>query len=331
MKQTKLTLLSLSLLLIFLNACGTEYEPPPQDDEDPKDQIESNEPVTADGTLETVTWNIKWYGDGDGGNGPADELQQTKNILRVTDSLKADLYAFQEVYSQQAINDIAKKMKGYQGFVGDHIDWIQKTGFVYNTNAIDSISTDAITQGQSEHAWAGRLPLYFQFSYKNSDKEFYAIVIHAKANIGDNAEEYEEAYNRRKQAAQDLYDYLQNEKPDANIILLGDYNDDVDQSIFYYAKGDTAETPYKPFVSNNTFRVITKSLTEAGKSSTVGYSDMIDHISMSNELYNFYIDQSTKVFQFDDAFITNYGSSTSDHYPVWAKFDLTTSKSLTGN
>ncbi|WP_171032822.1 endonuclease/exonuclease/phosphatase family protein [Fodinibius saliphilus] len=331
MKQLKLTLIPVSLLLIFFNACGTEYEPPPEDKEDPKAQITPNDPVAADDTLETVTWNIEWYGDGDEGNGPSDELQQTKNILSVTDSLKADLYAFQEVYSQKAIEDIASNMKGYQGFVANHIDWIQKTGFVYNTNTIDSISTGPITQGQSEYAWAGRLPLYFQFSYKNSGKEFYAIVIHAKANTGDNAEEYEEAYNRRKQAAQDLYDYLQNEKPDANIILLGDYNDDVDESIFYYSEGDYAETPYEPFVANTTFQVITNTLTQAGKSSTVRYDDMIDHISMSDELYSFYIDKSTNVFQFDDSFITNYGTATSDHYPVWAKFNVGTSKTLTRN
>ena len=284
--------------------------------------IEQNEPVAADGILETVTWNIQWYGDGDGQNGPSDENQQTENIIRVTDSLKADLYAFQEIYDQQALNNITENMSEYRGFVADHISWVQKTAFVYNTNSIDSVSVGAITEGQSEYAWAnGRYPLYFEFTYtyENASMDFYAIVIHAKA-FDD-----EESYQRRKSAAQDLYDYLTANKPDANIIFLGDYNDDVDVSI-YEDNGDPAETPYQPFVENdNHFQVVSKALSDEGKSSTVSYPDMIDHITMSNELYSFYVDQSATVFQFENDFISNYGSTTSDHYPVWAKFDITTS------
>jgi len=286
-----------------------------------EETIEQNDPVPADATLETVTWNIEWYGDGDGQNGPSDEKLQTENIVSVTDSLKADLYAFQEVYSQQALNSITENMSDYRGFVADHISWIQKTAFVYNTNSIDSVSAGAITEGQNDNAWAGRFPLYFEFTYTYEEKtmDFYAIVIHAKA-FDD-----QESYQRRKSAAQDLYDYLTANKPDANIIFLGDYNDDVDVSI-YENGGQPAETPYQPFVENdNHFRVVTKILSENDKSSTVSYPDMIDHITMSDELYSFFVDESAHVFQFDSSFISNYGSTTSDHYPVWAKFDVTAS------
>lgn len=312
----------LAVSLIIVTACGTPYQPEEDPQEEQEEQLEENNSVPADGILETVTWNLEWYGDGPSGNGPSDEQQQTKNILQVTDSLKADLYAFQEMYSQQALDDITKNMEGYRGFVAKHIDWIQKTAFVFNTNAIDSVSSGAISDGQSSNAWAGRYPLFFEFDYNYEGNSYpiYAIVIHAKA-FDD-----QESYQRRKNAAEDLYNYLMEEKPEAHIIFLGDYNDDLDESIY-----QNEETPYLPFVENDEyFEPITKVLSEEGKSSTVGYDDMIDHITMSNELYPFYMDGSAHVFQFDKEgdFIDDYGETTSDHYPVWAKFDLTTAKTV---
>ncbi|MDZ7691233.1 MAG: hypothetical protein U5K69_08900 [Balneolaceae bacterium] len=68
--------------------------------------------------------------------------------------------------------------------------------------------------------------------------------------------------------------------------------------------------------------MITKSLSEKGVSSTVFYDDMIDHITISNELYDDLIDQSEQVYQQVENFIPDYGTTTSDHYPVWSKFNL---------
>lgn len=328
-------------LLIIVGACGTAYEPPPEEDMEepgktvgiPDDSLTDNPAVPADGILETVTWNIIFYGDKTYDNpdddwspyGPGDEIQQTKNILKITDSLKADLYALQEIHSQKAIEDIAENMSGYKGFVAGHIDWFLKMGFLYNTNTIDSLSSGAITIGQDSYAWANRIPLYFHFNYhyRGRSYEFYAVNIQAKARADQSS------YQRRKQAAQDLYNYLVENKPNANIIFLGDYNDDVDESIYIKNNGEPAETPYKPFVADSSnFNVITKVLSEAGRSSVYQreYSDMIDHITMSDELFPVYQKGSAKVFQFGGNFIPNYGTTTSDHYPVWAKFDLTRSQ-----
>lgn len=307
--------------LLSSGGCGgsTGYEPDPPPDE--PDTTETNEPYTditldpvaPDGQLEAVTWNLEWYGVR--GNGPENELQQTENILQVIDSLRADLYAFQEVDDNQDLNRFVNAMSGYSGFVAEFIDYDQRTAFAYNTATIDSISAGAITEGQDDYAWAGgRYPFYFEFeyTYQNTTTTIYAVVIHAKA-FDD-----ESSYDRRKQAAQDLYTYLTDQKPDANIIFLGDYNDDVDQSIY-----NGEETPYQPFVANSDqFRVITKALSERGISSTVYYEDMIDHITISNELYDELINDSQQVYQQAEDFIPNYGATTSDHYPVWARFNL---------
>ncbi|MDX1671801.1 MAG: endonuclease/exonuclease/phosphatase family protein [Balneolaceae bacterium] len=284
------------------------------------DAIAPNDPVPSDGRLEAVTWNIEWYGSES--HGPTDELLQTTNVAEVMDSLKADLYALQEIRSRQALNSLLERLQGYRGFVADHINWIQKTAFIYNDRAIDSLSAGPITEGQDAFDWAGRLPTYFMFNYtfNNQTVPVYAVVIHAKANTGSTAEK-QEAYQRRRRAADSLYRYLQQNRPDANIILLGDFNDDVDRSIV----DGISTSPYEEFVTDTIhFDVITRSLSMMGRSSYLENSgtDLIDHIVISNELEDEYQPGSEAVYDRPLVYIENYPATTSDHLPVWSKFLL---------
>lgn len=313
-------LLLISSFLFFIASCDFEdvsgpepVDPPNPPDPDPP--TDTTGTVPPDGILETVTWNIEWFGNESNGFGPSNEELQTDNAIRVLDSLKADLYAFEEINSQEALDNLTTRMKGYRGFVAEDQPRNQLTAFVFNTQTIDSVSSGLITEGQNSFDWAsGRFPFFFSFNYTFEDTTvpFYAVVIHAKAS------DDQESYNRRMQAAESLHTYLTRNKPNANIIFLGDYNDDVDESIY-----SGATTPYLPFVDDEeNFFVITKSLSQEGQSSTVSFPDIVDHITVSNELEPFYIFGSEGAFVPTDDFIDNYGNTTSDHYPVMARFDI---------
>ena len=257
-------------------------------------------------------------------------------MLRVVDSLDADLYAFQEISSQQALTELTSYMTDYEGLIAEHVNYNQKMAFVYNTNAIEVIESGYISksdvrtefQDQWDYYWAnGRMPLFIDFRYlypeKNVSEEFYGVIIHGKANTSD----YKESYQRRQKAAEGLYYFLQDHKPNANIIMLGDYNDDVDQSIYFEKQNGEKvyqETPYDEFVDDTgSFSVITKILSDSGESASVRYKDIIDHITMSNELFDNLIDSSVAVYYAPKGYISDYRNTTSDHLPVWAKFDLT--------
>jgi endonuclease/exonuclease/phosphatase family metal-dependent hydrolase len=340
----KLSYLLTAVLVVLIASCGTPYQaeedPEEEQEEEQEEQIEQNDPVSPDGILETVTWNIEWYGSES--NGPSNEMLQTKNIVEVVDSLDADLYAFQEVSDQDALNNILQYMEGYRGFTASHVPRNQDMAFVYNTNTIDSLEAGEINDVRQEYQndwsyyWAsGRTPLFFRFNYtyQNTTQEFYAVVIHGKANTGSNSEEYAEAYQRRQKAAEGLYYYLQDNKPDANIILLGDYNDDVDQSIYYADENGEdvyQETPYDEFVEDiQNFEIITKVLSEAGETASVPeeYTDLIDHITISDELFDEHVQNSTLIHE-PRSYIENYGTTTSDHLPVWAKFEISAQKTV---
>lgn len=313
-------------------SCGTPYQP---EEKEESKEIAKTDEVPPDGILETVTWNLNWYGADF--NGPSDQELQTKNIIQVIDSLDADLYAFQEVNEQEDLNNIVDNMRGYRGFIAEFSQG-QKMAFAYNTNTIDSLEAGLIVSAPDEYDddweyyWAnGRVPLFFHFTYTYEDhrKDFFAVVIHGKANVGSNDQEYAEAYKRRKKAAEGLYYYLKENKPNENIVLLGDYNDDVDESIYYSSSGNYEETPYYLFVNDTeNFDVISKKLSDAGQSASINYEDIIDHITISDELFNSYVKNSTSVYKAPMSYIDDYGNTTSDHLPVWAKFDITSSKSL---
>lgn len=305
--------LLLLLLTVALPNCFAPTPVVPESPEsDPDSPVDTTNTVAPDGILETVTWNLEWYGHN---FGPKNEIKQTENLLTIIDTLNADLYAFQEVADQQVLSRLIIKMNGYRGFVAEDMGGSQKTAFAYNTKVIDSVSSGLITGGQSAYDWgSGRFPFYFKFNYNSKDTTItiYAVVIHAKCCADA------KSYNRRKDAAQSLYNYLERNKPSANIILLGDYNDDIDVSIY-----QEKVSPYKPFIIDDEhFKVITKSLSLKGQATTVSYSDAVDHITMSNELYDEYILESEKALTEAAALIENYGTTTSDHYPVWAKFEM---------
>ncbi len=309
LKSGLLSLFVLSLINCSGNSTGSE-EPGP----DPLSPIAVHDEVPADDRLETVTWNIEWFGSTS--NGPSDERLQLANVLSILDTLEADLYALQEIYGQAQIDSLTKYMPGYEGVVADHISWVQKTAFLYNTNTISNVSTDVIdeSEGMSEYDFAGRLPFVLNFDYTHSGgtQSFMAIVIHAKCCTGS------DDYARRKAAADSLYNYLQEQHPDDFIVLMGDYNDDLDESI-HGSGGSYEETPYISFKNDSeSFTVVTGSLGADGTSSTIGYDDVIDHITYSNEVMPFYLEGSAEVLQEAEEYVTSYGSTTSDHYPVRA-------------
>src|SRR5262249_49513315 len=97
--------------------------------------------------------------------------------------------------------------------------------------------------------------------------------------------------------------------------VVGDFNDDVDTSI---TTGNAS--PYANFVTDTArYRFPTKALSDAGIASTTSFPDTIDHHLNSNEANATYVAGSVEVFRVD-SFIPNYGSTTSDHFPVLSRY-----------
>ncbi|GAB5408051.1 MAG: hypothetical protein BalsKO_04160 [Balneolaceae bacterium] len=264
--------------------------------------------ISKDLTLDVVTWNIEWFGDA--ANGPTDDNVQFENVKTLVTTMDADIYAFQEISNPTLFNTLDEELTGYDGVIASYSQ-SQKTAYLYKNTTIQMLNSGQITEGMVQSDWAnGRYPfmLHFNAAINNEIQEIYAYNIHAKA-FGEQSD-----YSQRINASGQLKNYLDNFRAEDNVILLGDFNDEILQST---VEGE--DSPYKNFDDDEEYTIITKNLEEKGATSFSRFS-MIDHIVFSSELSDEYFTGTERVE--NPFYIGSFLSETSDHFPVWVRFEF---------
>jgi len=265
------------------------------------------EDVPLDQTFDIVTWNVEWFGSD--GNGPSDVNTQFENVKTLITTVDADVYALQEISNETLFNDLVTDLTDYSGvFAG--FGQSQNTAYLYKTSTIQRRDARLITTGMNQTDWAnGRFPFYFKFNATiNSEvREMHVFNIHAKA-LGEQSD-----YNQRLNASNQMKSYLDSNHADDNVIFLGDFNDE----ILISSVGNNP-SPYKNFDDDSEYTIVTKSLEEAGFTS-FSSSSMIDHIVFSSELSDEYFEGTERVE--NPLYIGSFLSTTSDHFPVWVRFE----------
>ncbi len=267
--------------------------------------------VSKGQTLDVVTWNIEWFGDP--GNGPTDDDVQLRNAVTVIERIDADIYALQEISSPSRFNELLDSLDGaYGGFLASYSQ-TQETAFIFKRATIDSLDSRTLSSsdGFTQSDWAnGRYPLFFHFNadINGEMQEIYAFNIHAKATVNSPSSDY----NQRLNASAELKEYLDRNFNDKNVLFLGDYNDEIIQSLV-----NDNTSPYKNFDDDSEYTIVTKSLEEDGFTSRSS-SSMIDHITFTSELSDEYFSGTERVE--NPFYVGSFLSETSDHYPVWTRF-----------
>lgn len=292
-------------------------------------------------TLEIVNWNIEWFGHTS--MGPTNEAQQQQNVKTIMQNIGADLYGLVEVVDESKLAAIVSQMPGYSYVIcnyGSHtntnesgftpLSEAQKEAFVYKTSIFSNITTaPLLSQGINSTAdlsnpaynyfASGRFPYMMKadVTLNGNTQTVRFVLIHAKANTSPTLT----SYNRRKAGADTLRYTLNNLYPNDKIIILGDFNDDLDVTITDGITPNT--TSYSAFTTDNAnFFAPTLALSLAGKKSTVSYNDVIDHVVVSNEMQCAYMPASANILTDVTSLVSNYGSSTTDHYPVFTRFSF---------
>jgi DNA/RNA endonuclease YhcR with UshA esterase domain len=291
----------------------------------------------TDSTLDVTCWNVEWFGSTD--NGPSDENLQVTNVKTALETINADIYNLTEVTDLTAFNNLVAILPDYSGVCSSEVSYNSPDGqrvcFVYKTALFTNITTRHLLKtikddpsiltnypDDKNRFWAsGRLPFALTADVNISGSPTQNIMfvgIHARANTS--SAESLLRYNMRKYDVEVLKDSLDVQFLNQKIVMLGDFNDDLDVTVAGSIPGN--ETSYVAYNNDPTrFNMNTRVLSDAGLRSTVGFSDMIDHIISSNELTPEYISGSARVSNVEQ-YVTNYGSTTSDHYPVMARFSL---------
>lgn len=303
-------------------------------------------------TLDVGCWNIEWFGHPT--LGPADNNLQQTNVTTVLNILKLDVLNANEVSDETRLGQAVAAMGSNFTYtcsqevsngttVTDPNS--QRVCFIYNTDVVKNVTTTALLldvkanpasffgissptltypyppypQNDPTNFFAsGRLPYAMtgDVTVNGVTKRMMFVGMHAKANTAPT----DIAYQRRQLDARVLKDYLDRDYPNIPFILMGDLNDDIDVSIY----DNLSASSYKNFVDDATrYRFVTGQTSLINRTkSTVGFSAMIDHVMMSNEVFNAYESSSARVGM-PDLYIPTYGSTTiTDHYPVMARFNI---------
>ncbi|QRK09945.1 putative Ig domain-containing protein [Archangium violaceum] len=271
-------------------------------------------------------WNLAWFGDPT--RSPSDDALQLDNVRRVMLSAGADFWGLQELVDATEFNAL-KQSLGYDGFMANddsrvpngsyfYSDDEQKVGILFRPDVV-SVRAAQVILTSNDYYFAGRPPLRvdLRITQNGVSVDLVAIVLHMKAQT----ESGTSSYYRRQNAALVLESYLETQLPNTPFIVLGDWNDDVDQSIVA-SNGAFLPTPFQNFLDDPAhYTFVTQPLSLAGQRSTVSYADFIDHQLISDELRTNHVSSSTRVLRPDlDIPIPSYKSTTTDHYPVLSRF-----------
>lgn len=278
-----------------------------------------NIPVKGSGaTLDVATWNIEWFG---ASNGPSNDALQLSNVKAVIEQSAIDLWALQELADQEDFDALLDMLgDNYDGVRADNdcgTSFEQRIGFIWKTDLFTIQRLQPILTS-SCFEFAQRLPLQLdaRIALPDTTVEITFITVHMKAT-GDN-----DSYNRRVAASgllKNQLDFLLRTTP---VVVLGDFNDELGRSI---SSGRTS--PYVNFLDDpedyafTTLPLDQQNLaTFCGSSSACTSGSTLDHILLTDELFDAYMADSGDRFIELTSSINNYVNTTSDHLPVIARF-----------
>lgn len=264
--------------------------------------------VNKNRTIDITTWNLEWFGWADSTRGPFNKALQRQRIRTIMDTIKADIYALQEVLTDEALASLSDSIVGgYRRIFNSDIPSDQKMAYIYNPATITPVSTGLAVNGGSQ-AWAnGRFPLRMTFDIAGG-KRMVVFNIHGKATDSATAQT---DYQRRKTDAETFHAYLRDFYADSNVVLLGDFND----RLIGTNIDSTLPSCYSVFTNDTQgWKTTTLPLEQEGLSSYLGFNrSFIDHIIINRNLVPVYY---RAYLESPERYLTSYSSTVSDHRPV---------------
>lgn len=291
--------------------------------------------VVSDTTIEIGTFNIEWFPCKDDGEmmktygidlryPPQGESTDMKALFGFLEDMDIELIAVQEIVDPVMLADSAKKYLGERyRFIYSASGGSQKVGFLYDSSVL-KVTGNPQTYMQVALSSDSRLRPAFGVYFKAlpSGFDFHAVVAHLKASP--------RGWDLRKkqwQVLEEILSGLPQKNNDADIILLGDFNnvsklrtaefDTIMQRLNFFRATDEIDNAYTDYWQPD-YKV------ERIEGS------MIDHIFISRDAKIEFIENSTRVggmcaegaFEYAGDSIPEYYKTISDHCPVYTSFRI---------
>lgn len=289
---------ALLLIALLLTGCGTNIN-------NPDDPHEAELAFGTDGTLDIVTWNLRefpWLGE-----------STIESLSLLIPLLKVDIIALQEINDFSALNTLDGMLTNYDVLIYTATS-SYRLAYLYDKRSVQVLDEYTIFNEDSNPF--PRPPYIFKARW--NDEDYYLVNNHLKAfgdNYIDETDEWDEEV-RRRLACQMLEQYFSLNLDDQNIIMMGDFNDQIQEPVDYNVflaflnKPEDYLFADMPIALNPTFNTV----------SYPNSNSQIDHLMISDELFdNFSSGGSVcKALNVENWFGSwaNYSGQISDHRPV---------------
>ena len=266
----------------------------------------------TDSTFEILTWNIEWF--------PKNGQITVDYVTQIIQALEIDVLAIQEVSDTLLFNQMLDELTGYESYYQSA--WFAGLAYIYKTNAIEINDIYEIYTTAPYWSPFPRSPMVMDMTYLGEN--IIIINNHFKC-CGDgylDLDDPDDEETRRYLASNLLKEYIDTNFSNNNVIVLGDLNDiltdDTENNVFQMILNDT---------ENYLFADMEIATGNSSGWSYPWWPSHIDHILITNELFDEFENESSKVQtikidEFMDGGFDEYYENISDHRPVALKLEF---------
>ncbi len=294
-----------SCLIFLLGSCAEPVE------KEPPEELTGLENLAfgTDSTFEIMTWNLEHF--------PKVGLKTIDLVARVIHYLDIDVIGLQEIEDEDDFLDLIEELNsldstatwiGYRA--GSTTSYNQELAYVINTEWATVLQAPYEIY-QSEWSAFPREPFILELTYAGQT----ILIINNHLKAFDSADDRD----RRLEACNLLEEYINTEMSDANVIVVGDMNDELI---------DTVDNVFQVFLGQpERFKFLDMDIAN-GSSADFSYPawpSQIDHILINVPLFDEFDAQTSavQVIRVDDYLDegwSEYDLNISDHRPVAWRF-----------
>lgn len=261
-------------------------------------------------SLDIATWNIEWF--------PKNDQVTVNYVTEIIELLDLDILAIQELDDTTMFDQMLENLPAYAGYYQS--SWFAGLAYIYNTDLIEINDIYEIYTTSPYWNAFPRSPMLMDINFMGEN--YFIINNHFKC-CGDGTIDFDDASdeeNRRYTAINLIKEYIDNNLPDNNVIVLGDLNDDIAES--------SSNNVFQEVLDDSTHYQFADLEIAQGNSSDWSFPNWpshLDHILITDELFNSannYEVQTIKIDEYLEGGWVEYDQNISDHRPVGMKLSF---------
>lgn len=268
--------------------------------------------MTIPTALKTVTWNIERF--------PKLGDSTINEVTYFINTWDADYYGLQEIANTPGLMDLADDLPNYTAYVANY--FVYQSGDTYNPpvgclikSTLNVTDTYTILDSYDDYREFPRSPLVVEATFGNEELVF--INIHLKA-AGDNYIDSNDLWDeetRRLGAMNRLAEFITTHYGDKKVILVGDLNDRIQEGPSTNVFTAFLDAPLEFQFADMEIALDPQ---YDNYSYPENYPSHIDHILITNELFDYFDSSDVEVLtpDYDVSSWGYYESVISDHRPV---------------